>query len=111
MIATNGYAVQSATTPVAPFSYSYREPGENDVLIDVQFCGICHSDIHQARNEWGNSLYPMVPGHEVIGTVARVGSKVTKFKAGDLEVEARARASALYPMRAGRQRRWEPAHR
>jgi len=84
MIATNGYAAQAATTPLAPFNYEYREPGETDVLIDVQFCGICHSDIHQARNEWGNSLYPMVPGHEVVGTVARVGSKVTKFKEGDL---------------------------
>jgi uncharacterized zinc-type alcohol dehydrogenase-like protein len=84
MIATKGYAAQSATTPVAPFNYEHREPGENDVLIDVQFCGICHSDIHQARNEWGNALYPMVPGHEIVGTVARVGAKVKKFKVGDL---------------------------
>jgi len=84
MIATKGYAAQSATTPVTPFTYEHREPGENDVLIDIQFCGICHSDIHQARNEWGNALYPMVPGHEIVGTVARVGSKVKKFKVGDL---------------------------
>jgi alcohol dehydrogenase (NADP+) len=83
-IATKGYAAQSATTPVAPFAFEHREPGENDVLIDIQFCGICHSDIHQARNEWGNALYPMVPGHEIVGTIARVGSKVKKFKVGDL---------------------------
>jgi len=84
MIATKGYAANAATTPLAPFSYEHREPGENDVLIDIQFCGICHSDIHQARNEWGNALYPMVPGHEIVGTVSRVGSKVKKFKVGDL---------------------------
>lgn len=84
MIATNGYAAQAATTPLEPFAYEHREPGEKDVLIDVDFCGICHSDIHQARNEWGNALYPMVPGHEIIGKVARVGAKVTKFKVGDL---------------------------
>lgn len=84
MIATKGYAAQSATTPIAPFNYEHREPGENDVLIDIQFCGICHSDIHQARNEWGNAMYPMVPGHEIVGTVARVGATVKKFKVGDL---------------------------
>ena len=84
MIATKGYAAQSATTPIAPFNYEHREPGDNDVLIDILFCGICHSDIHQARNEWGGSLYPMVPGHEIVGKVSRVGSKVTKFKVGDL---------------------------
>ncbi|HEY8997356.1 MAG TPA: NAD(P)-dependent alcohol dehydrogenase [Edaphobacter sp.] len=84
MIATKGYAAQSATTPIAPFNYEHREPGDNDVLIDIMFCGICHSDIHQARNEWGGSLYPMVPGHEIVGKVSRVGSKVTKFKVGDL---------------------------
>jgi alcohol dehydrogenase (NADP+) len=83
-IATYGYAAQSATTPLAPFDYEHREPGPNDILIDIQFCGICHSDIHQARNEWGNSLYPMVPGHEILGVVRRVGSAVKKFKAGDL---------------------------
>ena len=84
MIATKGYAAQSAKTPIAPFNYEHREPGDNDVLIDIQFCGICHSDIHQARNEWGNALYPMVPGHEIVGTVARVGAKVKKFKVGDI---------------------------
>ncbi len=83
MIATKGYAAQSATTPLAPFSYEHREPGPNDILLDIDFCGICHSDIHQARNEWGNSLYPMVPGHEIVGTVTAVGDEVTKFKVGD----------------------------
>jgi alcohol dehydrogenase (NADP+) len=83
MIATKGYAAQNATTDPAPWSFEHREPGPNDILIDIHFCGICHSDIHQARNEWGNALYPMVPGHEIVGTVARVGSAVTKFKVGD----------------------------
>ncbi len=83
MIDTKGYAAQNATTPPAPFSYQHRDPGPSDILLDIDFCGICHSDIHQARNEWGNSLYPMVPGHEIVGTVAAVGGKVTKFKVGD----------------------------
>jgi len=84
MISTKGYAVQSATTPPAPFSYDHREPGPHDVVLDIQFCGICHSDIHQARNEWGNALYPMVPGHEIVGTVSRVGTAVSKFQVGDV---------------------------
>lgn len=83
MISTKGYAAQNATTAPALFSYEHRDPGPNDILMDIQFCGICHSDIHQARNEWGNSLYPMVPGHEIVGKVARVGSDVKNFKAGD----------------------------
>ena len=83
MIATQGYAVQNATTPPAPFSYEHRDPGPNDVVLDIQFCGICHSDIHQARNEWGNAMYPMVPGHEIVGKVAAVGADVKKFKVGD----------------------------
>jgi uncharacterized zinc-type alcohol dehydrogenase-like protein len=84
MIATNGYAAHSATTPPVPFAYEHRDPGPKDILIDIDFCGICHSDIHQARNEWGNSLYPMVPGHEIVGKVAAVGSEVKKFKVGDI---------------------------
>jgi uncharacterized zinc-type alcohol dehydrogenase-like protein len=83
MIATHGYAAHSATTPLVPFDYEHRDPRPNDILIDIQFCGICHSDIHQARNEWGNAIYPMVPGHEIVGKVAAVGSAVTKFKVGD----------------------------
>jgi alcohol dehydrogenase (NADP+) len=83
MIATRGYASHSATTSPAPFSFERRDPGPKDVAIDITFCGICHSDIHQARNEWGNAIYPMVPGHEIVGVVSAVGSEVTKFKVGD----------------------------
>jgi uncharacterized zinc-type alcohol dehydrogenase-like protein len=84
MIKTHGYAVQSATSVPAPFDYEQREPGPNDVHIAIDFCGVCHSDIHQAHNDWGNGNYPMVPGHEIIGTVKRVGANVTKVKVGDL---------------------------
>ncbi len=83
MIATRGYASHSATTSAVPFQFERRDPGPNDVAIDIQFCGICHSDIHQAWNEWGNAIYPMVPGHEIVGVVAAVGSEVTKFRVGD----------------------------
>jgi alcohol dehydrogenase (NADP+) len=83
MIATRGYASHSATTSAVPFSFERRDPGPKDVAIDITFCGICHSDIHQARNEWGNAIFPMVPGHEIVGVVAAVGSDVTKFKVGD----------------------------
>jgi alcohol dehydrogenase (NADP+) len=83
MIATRGYASHSAKTSPVPYQFERRDPGPNDVAIDIQFCGICHSDIHQARNEWGNAMYPMVPGHEIVGTVAAVGSAVKKFKVGD----------------------------
>jgi uncharacterized zinc-type alcohol dehydrogenase-like protein len=84
MIKTHGYAAQSATSAPAPFDFEHRSPGPYDVHIAIDFCGICHSDIHQARNEWGGSLYPMVPGHEIVGTVQAVGDSVTKFKVGDL---------------------------
>ena len=83
MIQTKGYAVQSATDTLAPFNFERRELGERDVLIEIQFCGVCHSDIHQARNEWNNSLYPMVPGHEIVGHVTQIGAGVEKFKVGD----------------------------
>jgi uncharacterized zinc-type alcohol dehydrogenase-like protein len=83
MIHSNGYAAHAATSPLEPFQFERRDPGPNDVLIDIAYCGICHSDIHQARNEWGGSLYPMVPGHEIVGKVTAVGAKVTKFKVGD----------------------------
>lgn len=78
-----GYAAMTAKAPLTPFSLERREPREHDVAIDIQYCGICHSDIHQARAEWGEGIFPMVPGHEITGTVKAVGSKVTKFKAGD----------------------------
>jgi alcohol dehydrogenase (NADP+) len=83
MTRTKAYAASSAASPLAPFSFDRRDAGEHDVSIDIKFCGICHTDIHQARNEWGNSEYPMVPGHEIAGVVTAVGSKVTKFKPGD----------------------------
>ncbi len=77
------YAAASATTPIAPFTIQRRAPGPNDVLINILFCGVCHSDIHQARNEWANSIYPMVPGHEIVGTITETGDKVTKWRIGD----------------------------
>ncbi len=79
-----GYAAQSATTPLAPFTFSRREPKEHDVHLEILYCGVCHSDIHQARNEWGSSTFPMVPGHEIVGRVVRVGAQVKNFKPGDL---------------------------
>ncbi|HUQ97443.1 MAG TPA: NAD(P)-dependent alcohol dehydrogenase, partial [Chitinophagaceae bacterium] len=84
MIQTKGYAAQSATTPVAPFSFERRDPGPHDVQINILYCGVCHSDLHQIRNEWGNSIYPMVPGHEIVGRVTAVGAQVKKHKEGDL---------------------------
>ena len=79
---TTGYAAQAATTPLAPFSFDRREPGATDVAIDILFCGVCHSDLHTARGEWGGTLYPCVPGHEIVGKVSAVGSDVTAFTVG-----------------------------
>ncbi|HEY0263163.1 MAG TPA: NAD(P)-dependent alcohol dehydrogenase [Granulicella sp.] len=79
-----GYAAHTKTSPLVPFSFERREPGPEDIVIAIRYSGICHSDIHQARDEWGGSIYPMVPGHEIVGEVTAVGSAVTKFKAGDL---------------------------
>ncbi|MFN7132176.1 MAG: NAD(P)-dependent alcohol dehydrogenase [Myxococcales bacterium] len=70
--------------PIAPLVIERRDPGPRDVVIDILHCGICHSDIHQARDEWGGGLFPMVPGHEIVGRVARVGSEAGRFKVGDL---------------------------
>jgi uncharacterized zinc-type alcohol dehydrogenase-like protein len=78
------WAAQSATSPVAPFSVERREPLADDVAIDILYCGVCHTDLHMVRNEWGMTTYPVVPGHEIVGRVARVGSDVTKFRPGDL---------------------------
>jgi uncharacterized zinc-type alcohol dehydrogenase-like protein len=83
MPTTRAYAAPSAKAPLAPFSLERREPRANDVLIDILYCGVCHSDIHQARDEWGGAIFPMVPGHEIVGRVSKVGSAVTRFKAGD----------------------------
>ncbi len=84
MTAIKAYAVQNATSPLAPFSIDRKEVGAHDVQIEILYCGVCHSDIHQVRNEWGNSIFPMVPGHEIVGRVIKVGDHVTKFKEGDL---------------------------
>ena len=81
---TRGYAVKSATSQFEPFNFKRREVGPHDVLIQILFSGICHSDIHQVRNEWKNAKYPMVPGHEIVGKVVKVGAQVTKFKVDDL---------------------------
>ncbi len=81
---TAAYAALSATTPVEPFEIERRAPRPNDVAIEILFCGVCHSDIHQARDEWGGSIFPMVPGHEIVGRVTAVGGAVTKFKVGEL---------------------------
>jgi uncharacterized zinc-type alcohol dehydrogenase-like protein len=78
------YAAQSATSSLSPFGIHRRESGPLDVEIEILFCGVCHSDLHQARNEWHNTVYPCVPGHEIVGRVTRVGSGVTQFKPGDL---------------------------
>ena len=84
MIKTIGYAAPQARAPLAPFSFERRDPKPNDVAIDILYCGVCHSDIHQVRDEWSAGMFPMVPGHEIVGRVARVGSAVTRFKEGDL---------------------------
>jgi uncharacterized zinc-type alcohol dehydrogenase-like protein len=81
---SHGYAAHNARSPLVPFNFERREPGPNDVVIEIDYCGICHSDIHQVRDEWGGSIYPMVPGHEIVGHVTAVGASVTKFKKGDL---------------------------
>jgi len=81
---TKAYATQSATTPLAPFKIQRRDPGAHDVQIEILFCGVCHSDLHIARNEWQGTTYPCVPGHEIIGRVTKVGAQVSQFKEGDL---------------------------
>ena len=83
MLHTKGYAVQSAEAKFELLEFERRELTAKDVLIEIMYCGVCHSDIHQARNEWQNSTYPMVPGHEIVGRVKRIGAEVSKFKEGD----------------------------
>ena len=81
---TKAFAAQSATSPLAAATIKRRDPLPTDVEIDILYCGVCHSDLHMARNEWGGAVYPVVPGHEILGRVTRVGAKVTRFKVGDL---------------------------
>ena len=83
MLKTQGYAAHDAHTPLQPFSFERKEPGPEEILIEIKYCGICHSDIHQARNEWGGSHYPMVPGHEIVGVISQLGRNVSGFKIGD----------------------------
>ncbi len=83
-IGTAGYVAHSSTSPLQPFAFERREPGPKDVQIDILYCGVCHSDLHTARNEWTNTTYPVVPGHEIIGRVVKTGAQVGKFKEGDL---------------------------
>ncbi len=79
----NAYAAQNATTPLAPFNIERRDVGRHDVQIEILYCGVCHSDLHTVRSEWGGTTYPCVPGHEIVGRVVKVGKDVNKFKAGD----------------------------
>jgi len=81
---TKSFAAQAATSPLAPYTLERRDPTATDVAIDILYCGVCHSDLHQVRDEWHNSIYPVVPGHEIVGRVTKVGKDVTKFKEGDL---------------------------
>ena len=83
MIQSWGYAAQQIKAPLAPFQFERRDTGPNDVVLDITYCGVCHSDIHQVRDEWGGSIFPMVPGHEIVGVVAKVGKDVKRFKEGD----------------------------
>ncbi|MBC7745803.1 MAG: NAD(P)-dependent alcohol dehydrogenase [Flavobacterium sp.] len=83
MTTVKAYAAEQADKPMAPFNLDRREPGASDVEIEILYCGVCHSDIHTARNEWGGTMYPVVPGHEIVGKVSRVGASVTHHKVGD----------------------------
>jgi uncharacterized zinc-type alcohol dehydrogenase-like protein len=84
MIHAVGYAAKSARSPLKTFEFNRKSLGPHEVLIDIKYCGVCHSDVHQARNEWSNTLYPCLPGHEIIGVVTKTGKSAKKFKIGDL---------------------------
>ena len=84
MIQSKGYAAQSAETDLAPWNFERREVGPHDVQIEILYCGVCHTDIHMTKNEWFPGIFPMIPGHEIVGRVTHVGEHVTKFKTGDL---------------------------
>lgn len=84
MIPSTGYGATSAQEPLSKMDFERRDPRPDDVQIDILYCGVCHSDLHTARNEWGNTVYPVVPGHEIVGRVVAVGDQVTRFKPGDL---------------------------
>lgn len=84
MIATKGYAAQDNKSPLAPWNFERREVGPHDVQFDIQYCGVCHSDLHQIKDDWFPGIFPMVPGHEIVGRVIKVGEHVKKFKVGDI---------------------------
>ena len=79
MTTTKGYAAKGATTPLGPFTFERRDVGPKDVQFDILFCGVCHSDLHMAKNEWGGTNYPVVPGHEIVGRVTKVGDGSQKI--------------------------------
>jgi len=84
MPSSKGYAALNAQSPLAPFSFDRREPGASEITVEILYCGVCHSDLHQVRNEWNGSRYPIVPGHEIVGRVTAAGNSVTKFKVGGI---------------------------
>ncbi|HQD10117.1 MAG TPA: NAD(P)-dependent alcohol dehydrogenase [Flavihumibacter sp.] len=84
MITAKAWAAQTPTSELAPWQFERREVGAHDVQFDIQYCGVCHSDLHQIRNDWFEGIFPMVPGHEIVGKVVKVGAHVKKFKVGDL---------------------------
>ncbi len=84
MFDCTGYASHAADKPFAPLQFERRDPGPEDVQIEILYCGVCHSDLHMARNEWKNTVFPVIPGHEIVGRVTKVGANVTKFREGDL---------------------------
>src|ERR687897_237601 len=83
MIPVYGYAAQQAKTSLSQYSFERRDPRNHDIVVDIQYCGICHTDIHQVNDEWGGSIFPMVPGHEIVGIVTKVGANVSRYKLGD----------------------------
>src|SRR4051812_11482676 len=84
MLPVRGYAAKTPAAPLEPFSFERRDPGPHDLVLDILYCGVCHTDIHLARNDWGRSTFPMVPGHEIVGRVTAAGSSVTRFRQGDI---------------------------
>ncbi|MCA8157978.1 alcohol dehydrogenase catalytic domain-containing protein [Burkholderia contaminans] len=83
MIHCYGYATDGPRSSLRLFKFVRRDIGDNDIRIDIEYCGVCHTDIHKSHNDWGNSLFPMVPGHEIVGRVAAVGRNVSRFRIGD----------------------------
>jgi alcohol dehydrogenase (NADP+) len=84
MFQCTGFATRNANEPLAAYSFNRRDPGPKDVKIEILYCGVCHSDLHQARDEWLNTVYPCLPGHEIVGRVTKTGAEVSLFKTGDL---------------------------